>query len=165
MIELRPFATQDLALLRQCNTPAMTAHLGGPETPEALVVRLRRYVEDASPGAMRVIVSNGEAAGSIGYWEHADGETTVWEIGWAVLPTFQGRGIASAAIRAVVDLAAAHQVHQELHAYPSVANEASNALCRKASFVLLGSLEFEYPKGHWMRCNDWSLRLDAVADK
>ncbi|HUF58431.1 MAG TPA: GNAT family N-acetyltransferase [Actinomycetota bacterium] len=31
----------------------------------------------------------------------------VWEIGWAVLPSFQGRGIASSATAQVVDLARA----------------------------------------------------------
>ena len=45
------------------------------------------------------------------------------------------------------------------HAYPSVDNGPSNAICRKLGFELLGAEEFEYPKGHWMRCNDWSLEL------
>jgi hypothetical protein len=38
-------------------------------------------------------------------------------------------------------------------------NEASNALCRKAGFTLIEQRDFEYPKGHWMTCNDWVLEL------
>lgn len=53
--------------------------------------------------------------------------------------------------------------HRTLHAFPGVDNAASNALCRKAGFTLLEAREFEYPKGHWMRCNDWSLGLCAAS--
>lgn len=42
-------------------------------------------------------------------------------------------------------------------AYPRVDNESSNAVCRKAGFILLGARDFEYPPGHTMRCNDWVL--------
>ena len=34
-------------------------------------------------------------------------------------------------------------------------------LCRKAGFINLGPREFEYPKGHWMTCNDWAIDLRA----
>ena len=46
-----------------------------------------------------------------------------------------------------------------LHAFPSVANAASNAVCRKVGFVELGECDFEYPAGHPIRCNDWRLDL------
>jgi RimJ/RimL family protein N-acetyltransferase len=48
-----------------------------------------------------------------------------------------------------------------VHAFPSVENAASNAICRKAGFSLLREHDFEYPKGHPMRCNDW--RFDLLA--
>jgi RimJ/RimL family protein N-acetyltransferase len=48
-----------------------------------------------------------------------------------------------------------------MYAFPSVENVASNALCRKLGFTLLGDAEFEYPAGSGisMRCNDWRLDL------
>jgi len=46
-----------------------------------------------------------------------------------------------------------------MHAYPSVENGPSNAVCRKAGFVLQGPYEFEYPEGHLMVCNDWRIEL------
>ena len=49
-----------------------------------------------------------------------------------------------------------------MHAFPAVDNPPSNALCRKLGFTLIEECEFEYPKGHFMRCNDW--RLDLFAD-
>jgi RimJ/RimL family protein N-acetyltransferase len=157
---LRAWSDADFWVLEQCNTPEMTAHLGGPETPEKLRDRLRRYVENSGPGQMYVVVlDDGAVAGSIGYWEHTENGETSWETGWAVLPEHQGKGVATAALAEVAARAAAEHTHSSLHAYPSVANLASNALCRKAGFTLRGPRDFEYPKGHWMTCNDWSLAL------
>ena len=52
-----------------------------------------------------------------------------------------------------------------MHAYPKVGNEASNAICRKAGFELLGECDFEYPKGHPIRCNDWRFDLKEVGGR
>ena len=49
-----------------------------------------------------------------------------------------------------------------MHAFPNVDNAPSNAICRKLGFDLLGPCEVEFPKGHFMTCNDW--RLDLRAD-
>jgi RimJ/RimL family protein N-acetyltransferase len=163
-VALRQWTFEDTGLMdRLLGDPAMTEHLGGPETPEHRESRLRRYVEelDGEHGRMFVIEVGPEraAAGSIGYWPREWRGETVWEAGWSVLPEFQGRGIASEATRQTVALAAGERRHRSIHAYPSVDNAASNAICRKAGFTLLGSTDFEYPKGHWMTCNDWALDL------
>lgn len=89
MVQLVPWSAADFWLLERCNSPEMTAYLGGPESAEQLAKR--------------------------------------------------------------------H--HRSLHAYPGVDNAASNALCRKAGFIFQEARDFEYPKGHWMRCNDWALEL------
>lgn len=160
MVQLVEWSDGDLWILERSNTPEMTAFLGGPESEEKLLDRHRRYVDNSPPGQMYVIVTdNGYHAGSIGYWEHVEGGDTVWETGWAILPEHQGKGLGTAAIAEVVKAAAAEGSHQTLHAYPGVENAASNALCRKAGFTLLGAREFEYPKGHWMTCNDWCTEL------
>ncbi|HVH31866.1 MAG TPA: GNAT family N-acetyltransferase, partial [bacterium] len=51
--------------------------------------------------------------------------------------------------------------YQFLHAFPSVENGPSNAICRKLGFTLQEEADFEYPPGHSMRCNDWRLDLWA----
>jgi len=83
----------------------------------------------------------------------------VWEIGWAVLPAFQGRGLATAATALALDRAREEGSRRFVHAYPSVDNPASNALCRRLGFELLGDDEFEFPPGQLMRCNDWCFDL------
>ncbi|MCZ9353269.1 GNAT family N-acetyltransferase, partial [Streptomyces mutabilis] len=97
---LVPWAEGDLWLLRRTNAPEMTAHLGGPETDEQLVVRHRRYVE-LEPGRMYriTLADGGGTVGSIGYWQRTWRGAEVWETGWAVLPEFQGRGLAARAPR------------------------------------------------------------------
>jgi len=44
-----------------------------------------------------------------------------------------------------------------------VAHAASNAVCRKAGFELLGEVDFEYPKGTPIRSCDWRLDLRVLA--
>jgi RimJ/RimL family protein N-acetyltransferase len=102
-----------------------------------------------------------EAVGSVGYWERSWRGERVYEIGWSVLPAFQGRGIASIATAQAIAKAKSERKHRFLHAFPSVDNGPSNAICRKLGFTLVEESEFEFPKGHFMRCNDWRLDLFA----
>ena len=46
-----------------------------------------------------------------------------------------------------------------MHAFPSVENAPSNAVCRRLGFELVEECESEYPPGTPMRCNDWRLDL------
>lgn len=82
-----------------------------------------------------------------------------------MLPSFQGRGIASSATAQLIDRARAEQRFRFVHAFPSVENAASNAICRKLGFTLLGDVEFEVSRqpGSYMRSNDW--RLDLFASR
>ena len=81
------------------------------------------------------------------------------EMGWGILPEYQGRGIASAAVAQAIEQARATSRRAAIHAFPSVDNAPSNAVCRKLGFELLGAVEFEYPKGNWMPSNDWRFML------
>lgn len=155
-VRLRPWSASDLDLLHAFNAPEMTAHLGGPETDEKVLDRHRRYLALRPPaGALYVVEVAGERAGSIGWWERVWREEPVYETGWVVLPAFQGQGVASAAARAVLGEVSAYGTHPAVHAFPSVDHPASNAVCRKAGFVLLGECDFGYPPGSAMRCHDW----------
>jgi len=164
-VRLEPWSEDDLPLLRRLlGDPAMTEHLGGPESEAKLVERQARYVTAREPGReqmFKIVDESGEATGSVGYWEKEWRESTVYETGWSVLPEHQGRGHASAATRLVIDEARAQRRRRYLHAFPSVDNAPSNAICRKLGFELLEACEFEFPKGHFMTCNDWRLDLRA----
>jgi RimJ/RimL family protein N-acetyltransferase len=165
---LEPWGEGDLPLLEQLmGDPMMTEHLGGPESPEKIVERHGRYLK-ALPGVVemfKVVDESGQSVGSVGYWERDDADLgKVFETGWAVLPAFQGRGIATTATARVIAVLKARQKHRYLYAFPSEDNAPSNAICRKLGFELVGLTEYEYPKdsGNIMRCNDW--RLDLLAD-
>jgi RimJ/RimL family protein N-acetyltransferase len=159
-VHLEPWGEGDLPLLEQLlGDPQMTTHLGGPESPEKIVERQARY-ERAESGIFKIVdEATGEAVGSVLYWERTWQGDEVYEIGWSVLPAFQGRGIAAQATARAIELARAERKHRFLHAFPSVDNAPSNAICRKLGFELLGATEFEYPKGNFMQCNDWRLDL------
>jgi RimJ/RimL family protein N-acetyltransferase len=163
-VRLEPWGEGDRPLLEKLlGDPDMTVHLGGPESPEKLAERQGRYerLSDSGTGRMFKIVDEvtGNAAGSVGYWDKTWREMEVYETGWMVLPAFQGRGIAAEATRQAIDLARSEGKHRYLHAFPSVDNAPSNAICRKLGFELLGEHDFEYPKGNMLRCNDWRLDL------
>ena len=168
-VALRPWSERDLPLLeRLSGDPAMTAHLGGPEPPDKIRERHARYcaIAGTGRGRMFVIVVGPDATpvGSVGYWEREWRGELVWETGWSVLPEFQGRGFATSGTAAAVERAKAERKHRSIYAFPAVENTPSNAICRKVGFTLVGEEEFEYPAGHFMRCNEWRLDLSDGTD-
>lgn len=162
-VRIEPWTDTDIALLHRLNAPEMLEHLGGPESEEQVVARHKRYLELSGIGTGRmfriVLVPELEAVGSIGYWERVWKDETIYEIGWGVLPPFQGRGIAAAATAAALASASAEQKHRFIHAFPSIDNPASNAICKKLNFEFVAECSFEYPPGNIMRCNDWQFDL------
>jgi RimJ/RimL family protein N-acetyltransferase len=162
-VHIEPWGASDLALLqRLLGDPAMMRHLGGPEPAAKIAQRQQRYLAD--PRQFRIVVeAAGEAVGWVGYWDHEWREQAVFEVGWSVLPEWQGRGIAGrATLRALAHARAGGQLRY-IHAFPSVDNGPSNAICRKLGFELLEAIDFEYPPGsaQVLRCNDWRLDLQA----
>lgn len=158
-VRLVPWSADDLSLLRRINTPPMRRHVGGPETDEQVEARHQRYLALEGGQMFRIELPGGDAAGSVAFWSRLWHGEPVYEAGWNVLPEFQGRGVATAAGRAVIATAREDGRHRWLHAFPSVANAASNAVCRKIGFVLIGETDFEYPPGRFMRSNDWRYDL------
>jgi len=159
MLTLDEWTEDSLDLLRRCNTPEMTEHLGGPETEEQLLSRHVRYlgyaqVTPQQAWPIRVLV-DGEVAGSLSFWRIEHG----YELGWAICPEFQGRGYATEAVLAVLDWARAEGYTGTFHATPGVTNAASNGVARKAGFTLARTIDIEYPPGHTMAANDWVLEL------
>ena len=165
-IRIAPWGKEDLALLEKTmGDSEMTKQLGGAESPEKLAERQAKYerLADSGKGRMFKIVdeATGEAIGTIGYWDREWHGEQVYETGWSVIPAFQGRGIAVKATAQAVELARSERKHRFMHAFPNVDNAPSNAICRKLGFVLIEECEFEFPPGHFMRCNDWRLDLFA----
>jgi RimJ/RimL family protein N-acetyltransferase len=165
-VYLKQWSEGDLALLKALmGDPVMTKHLGGPESDEQIIERHARFLRLAEEGSARVfkivLQASGEAVGSVVYWERSWHGEQVYEIGWEVLPAFQGHGIASMATKEAIARARSDGKHRFLHAFPSVDNLPSNGICRKLGFTLIEECEFEYPKGSFMRCNDWRLDLSS----
>ena len=166
-VSLRPWAPGDHALLqRLLGEPDMTRYLGGPESPEAVSARHERYLAaDPEKNGLFAITAGPEAepVGWVGYWESEWRGETVWECGWNVIPEAQGRGVATEAAALMVADVRRRGAHRYLIAFPSVDNAASNALCRRLGFELLGEEDVEYPKGSVMRSNAWRLDLSRPA--
>jgi RimJ/RimL family protein N-acetyltransferase len=163
---LEPWDERGLTFERRANTPEMQAHLGGVEPDETVVARHGRLLATKTDdeGEFLLILVDGEEdpVGSVGYWQREWGGETVYELAWKVLPGHQGRGLAVGATSAALARAAATGRCRWAHAYPKVSNPASNALCARVGFELVGEVDFEYPKGSWIRCNDWRFDLRKV---
>lgn len=162
-IELVKWGPDDWDLLVQLNSPEMTEYLGGPESDEKLADRQNRYVAAAKSDSAYiwkvVLQPDGIAAGNVNFWDREWKGEQVYEMGWGIVPEYQGRGIATASVTQAIELARATKRKLAIHAYPEIHNGASNSVCRKLGFELLGKTQFEYPRGNWMTCNDWRLAL------
>lgn len=157
---LQTWSQANLPLLEQLMLdPEVMAHLGGPESLDKIRERHQRYLHLPETDHMYAILLEDSAVGSIGYWETTVHDLAVYEMGWSVLPAYQGRGIATRAGYLVIEQARSDQRYQFMHAFPGTDNPASNAICRKLGFSLIESCEVEYPKGHLMQANNWRLDL------
>jgi RimJ/RimL family protein N-acetyltransferase len=160
-VELRAYTDADLALTEALETdPAVMRELGGPIEREKLPAIHRRRLGD--PWWFKIVAdAGGPAVGTIGVWETAHGEETLYETGWMVLPAHQGRGIASGALTLLIARVQAEPRFGAIHAFPPVTNAPSNALCRKFGFALLGHDDFVY-SGRTLHCNHWALDTPAA---
>jgi len=162
VVRIDPWGKGDLPLLEKVlGEPEMMGHLGGPESPESIAQRQTGYEHEDSRQFKIVDHTSGAAVGWVGYWERTWREDRVFEIGWSVLLDFQGHGIGSQAAGQAIVLAKAERRLRFLHAFPSLDNAPSNAICRKLGFTLLEECKFEYPPGNFMQVNDWAVDLFA----
>jgi RimJ/RimL family protein N-acetyltransferase len=136
----------------------MMEHLGGPESEAKIAERQARY-ERLSSTQFKIVVDDGEGVGWVGYWDRDFYDEAAFEIGWAVVPSHQGRGIAATATALAIEKARRERTRRSVYAYPAVDNGPSNAICRRLGFELLGVEEFEFPKGTLIRSNVWRLEL------
>ena len=164
-MELVDYTDEDLGLTEALESdPEVMRELGGPTPKEEVAAIHRRRVATAAGAVdwwLKIVPEpGGPAAGTIGVWESRPTGEPIHETGWMVLPEFQGRGIASAALALLLERARAEPRLNRIHAFPAVTNGASNGLCRKFGFELGGEREFEF-RGQTLRCNHWELDVSS----
>jgi RimJ/RimL family protein N-acetyltransferase len=159
-VELLAYTDADFALTRALETdPAVMRELGGPIDPGKLPEIHRRRLDD--PWWLKIVPEpGGPAVGTIGIWERRHAELQLHETGWMVLPAFQGRGIASAALGLLLERVRREPTIPSVHAFPPVTNAPSNGLCRKFGFALLERTDFVY-SGRTLHCNHWALKVSG----
>jgi len=159
-VRLRDVELGDVdAYVRMRCDPVMTAELGGPLPREGIEAKVARDVREAAADTawIKMIIPDEAApaavAGSVALWSHEDGEH-ISEIGWMVLPEFQGRGIGTKAVRALLLLARDDGRWGLVHAFPAVTNGPSNGICRSVGFRFAGEQDLMYA-GQVMRTSHW----------
>ena len=99
-----------------------------------------RGVKQRSPETSFAIAVDDQAVGGIGFVLHPDVERVSAEIGYWLGEPFWGRGITSAALRAVTTYAMETHGLTRLFAVPFAWNTASCRVLEKAGYVLEGRL-------------------------
>lgn len=158
-VSLVAYTDADLELALACELdPVAMRYLGGPREEEAIrKVHGKRLLVPTEGGIWKTVLADGDRVGTIGVWR-SDYDDPVWETGWMLLPSHHGHGIATRALAQLIELARAEGAYESLHAYPGRDNEASNALCRRAGFSLVGPWDGEYAGGPFAG-NHWRIDL------
>ena len=163
-MELLPYADEHLALTEALELdPEVMRELGGPADPADLERVHRMRLETVARGEWYFVIvpePSGPAVGAIGIWDSTFDGSPVHEVGWMVLPVFQGRGIASGALSLLLERARSEPRFERLHAFPGVTNGPSNALCRKFGFTHTEESRVEF-RGRPLRVNHWEVDVSA----
>lgn len=149
------------AYVRMRCDPVMTAELGGPVPRDGIEAKVQRDVAEVAAGTawIKMILADETqpalVGGSVVLWSHErdDGEP-MSEIGWMVLPEYQGRGVAKQAVRLLLALARADGRWGLVHAFPGTTNGPSNGICRSLGFRLAGEQDIDFA-GRVFRANHW----------
>jgi RimJ/RimL family protein N-acetyltransferase len=154
------------AYVRMRCDPVMMAELGGPLPRERIEAKVQRDVQKAAAGTewIKMIVPHEATpeivAGTVTLWSHdTDGEP-ISEIGWMVLPEFQGRGLGKLAVRALLERSRDEDRWGMVHAFPAITNAASNGICRSLGFRFIDELDVTFA-GRVLRTNHWIINPRA----
>ena len=146
--------------------PGMMAELGGPLPREGIEAKVARDVEAASTDASWIFMivpddaNPKNVAGALFLWSHEEDGESISEIGWMVLPQFQGQGLGKASVRELLKRARDDGRWGTVHAFPSVANMASNGICRSLGFTLLGQEAIDFAD-RTLQSNHWAIDLSV----
>lgn len=162
-LKLETMTPEDVELrLRMETDPEMMAELGGPRPPEAIARAHAQSLVMAAQGTcwpLKVIPEGSAvAAGGVAVFPSTHDGESIYEIGWMIMTEFQGRGLASEAVREVLERARAERRFGQIHAFPGVTNAASNRVCEKNGFTNRGECDVDFG-GRRLRCNHWRVEL------
>jgi RimJ/RimL family protein N-acetyltransferase len=162
-VRLEPITADDLWLTEAFEgDPEMMVHLGGPRSREKIAEMHQRRLDLMLRGEAHMFKvlpdDSDEPMGSIGFWDIEHEGEKVHEMGWFVRREYQGHGVATDAGRLLLATARAQRKATWMHAFPAVANEPSNAICRKLGFELIGEMDLQFD-GRPLHCNNWRLDL------
>lgn len=153
---LRPHTEGDLdALLDYYADPQVARYLLTPpwtrqSGPTHLAERLPRTGLDSPSRALALVVEHeGRVIGDVALWA-ADAPGATGEIGWAFRPDATGRGLATEAAAAVLELAFTHYGMHRVIAQMDARNAASAALCERLGMRHEATHQQDYwSKGAW----------------
>jgi len=152
---------EDLAVRLECD-PEMMLHIGGarPEADVRASHKRRLALMEKGEASMYKIVADDsdQVLGTIGMWRIDWKGAQTYEMGWFVLPEYQGQGVATQAAKLLIAQARSDPDVRYIHAYPAVSNVASNAIARKIGMEHQGEFDNEGFAGV-LRCNDWRIEL------
>jgi aminoglycoside 6'-N-acetyltransferase len=117
---------------------------------EQLAKRLRRTGIDDDKKELGLVVEHaGKVIGDVCLW-CADDTRKRGEMGWAFRPDVAGRGFATEAVRALVDVAFGHYGMQRVFAQLDARNTASATLCERVGMSREAHLRRDWwAKGEW----------------
>lgn len=143
--------------------PRMMTHLGGPlarDFVEARIPRWQRHWEEYGYGSGIVRrKSDGVTVGMYALFHSEYAERLCLEVGWMVALAEQGKGVASEAMKGVIEYARAKlPAERTVVAFPSTTNGASNRVCEKLGFELVGEKAYPFD-GIVLKTNAWKLEL------
>lgn len=169
-MHLRDVRLDDVdAYVRMRCDPVMMAELGGPLPREGIEAKVRLDVETVArdEGWICMVVPDDDdpatVAGAVVLWSHSDHGEPMSETGWMILPEYQGRGLAKAATRLLLERARETDRWGVVHAFPGVTNGPSNGICRSLGFHLVGQEAVDFA-GRTLQTNHWLIdpRTDLV---
>ena len=167
-VQLRDVELGDVqAYVRMRCDPVMMADLGGPLPREGMEDKVARDVRAvaADDSWIKMIVPDEAApdavAGTVVIWSHDEDGEPMSEIGWMVLPEFQGRGIGKLAVQMLLGRARDDGRWGLVHAFPATVNAPSNGICRSVGFRLADERDVTFA-GRVLRSNHWV--INPVAD-
>ncbi|WP_430868858.1 GNAT family N-acetyltransferase [Demequina aurantiaca] len=167
-IEIYPYSAADLDLLRRANTPELMDQMGGVEDDAGVLRRHERYLRlpaiNQGQQFRVTIPGHPEGVGMVGFWTPDPQVPDELECGWSVEAGFRGRAIAPSAAIALIDWLRERGHTGVLRAFPSVTNGASNAVCQKAGFTLVGTTTDPAVGAGETVLNDWVYPLAAGLD-
>ncbi len=96
---------------------------------------------EKKPPTIFAVLFSGRIAGGIGFSLHSDVERISAEIGYWVAPEYWGRGVGTAALRAVTGHAfAAHSELRRIYAVPFFGNAASARILERVGYNCEGTM-------------------------